>query len=249
VTRTRKQPPAAAHRRAWAASIALHAAGLAGAAAAGGAALDAVSWDGDAGVPIQLTLRADVPLPEFTPTEPVPQPVPPQNHDCSDDLPELPVSPSEWMLPRPVPDTDGEHVPDVPTEVPPHRPPPASLAFRYRVPTPLDRDEIAPQDAPDGALVQPSPLPGVNRPPLYPFVAWRRGIEGQVTVILEIDTAGEVDAAHVEQSSGSSLLDDAALSKLSSWRFQPAMQGGRAVRSTFRQVVIFRLGAAPELPR
>ena len=49
------------------------------------------------------------------------------------------------------------------------------------MPTPFECDEPTPQDAPDGAQVQPSPLPGVNRPPLYPFVAWRRGIEGQVT--------------------------------------------------------------------
>jgi len=244
VNRTRKPAPAVAQRRAWATSIVLHAAGLAGAAVAGGAAMDAVSWSGDAGVPIQLSLRADLVLPEFVPNEPVPQPVPQLLYDCSDDLPELPVPPPEWLLPRPVPDTDGEHVP----EVPPHRQPPASLALRYRVAAPHEHDEPAPQEAPAGALVQPSPLLGDNRPPLYPFVAWRRGIEGQVTVILEIDTTGEVEAAHVEQSSGSSLLDDAALSKLSSWRFRPAMQGGRAVRSTFRQVVIFRLGAPPELP-
>jgi TonB family protein len=60
-------------------------------------------------------------------------------------------------------------------------------------------------------------------------------------VILEIDAAGTVTAAHVETSSGSRALDDAALQKLATWRFEPARRAGIAVPGTFRQQVVFRL--------
>ena len=93
----------------------------------------------------------------------------------------------------------------------------------------------------DGALVQPSPLPGKNPPPEYPRAARRSGIEGEVTVILEIAADGRVDAAHVEKSSGSSLLDDAALHHLSKWTFEPARRAGVAVRGTYRTVVEFAI--------
>ncbi len=84
------------------------------------------------------------------------------------------------------------------------------------------------------------PLPGCNTPPAYPWTAWRRGIEGTVTVLLEIDRAGAVTQAHVAVSSGCSLLDDAALQALRQWRFALAEPGHRPVR-THRQDVVFRL--------
>jgi protein TonB len=87
----------------------------------------------------------------------------------------------------------------------------------------------------------PTALADHNLPPPYPYAAWRRGIEGAVLVLLEIDAAGTVTAAHVERSSGSSVLDDAALRQLAGWKFAPARRSGRAVPGTFRQEVVFRL--------
>jgi outer membrane biosynthesis protein TonB len=37
------------------------------------------------------------------------------------------------------------------------------------------------------------------------------------------------------------MLDDAALDQLATWRFTPARRGDKAVGSTFRQAVTFRL--------
>jgi len=46
---------------------------------------------------------------------------------------------------------------------------------------------------------------------LYPLEAVERGLEGEVTVLLFLDDAGNVIASRLESSSGYPLLDDAAL--------------------------------------
>jgi protein TonB len=92
-----------------------------------------------------------------------------------------------------------------------------------------------------GAFVEAAPCANANAPPRYPFVAWRRGWTGTVVVLLEIGADGTVANARVERSSGFAMLDDAALDQLATWRFTPARRGQRAVPSTFRQTVTFRL--------
>ncbi|HEX5052663.1 MAG TPA: energy transducer TonB [Planctomycetota bacterium] len=108
-------------------------------------------------------------------------------------------------------------------------------ALRVAEPPP---EALPPQQ---GVHAEPSPIPGHNAPPKYPFVAWRRGIEGTVVIELDIDATGAVTAARVEQSSGSALLDDAALQQLRTWVFSPARGPLGCEASRFRQEVVFRL--------
>ena len=58
--------------------------------------------------------------------------------------------------------------------------------------------------------------------PVYPDAARRQGITGKVLVRTLIDAAGKVQEVTVRRSSGSSMLDDAALAAVSKWRFQAA---------------------------
>ena len=60
-------------------------------------------------------------------------------------------------------------------------------------------------------------------------------------MLLEIGSDGTVAAAHVEVSSGSSLLDDSALQQLSKWKFEPSRRAGIAVRGSYRTVVAFAI--------
>ncbi|WP_309477004.1 energy transducer TonB [Trinickia acidisoli] len=77
--------------------------------------------------------------------------------------------------------------------------------------------------------------------PEYPAKAKRLEQEGTVVVRLTIGTDGAVKAAHVVQSSGYPLLDDAALASIRAGRCQPYMAGGlpRAVEAT--QPIAFNL--------
>lgn len=115
------------------------------------------------------------------------------------------------------------------------KPPPPAAAEQV----PPDAPAAAP--ASDGAMVEPSPLASENAPPRYPFVAWRRGIEGAVVVELGIDREGVVTAARVVQSSGNRSLDEAARDRLATWRFAPARNPLGPVACTQRQTVVFRL--------
>ena len=62
----------------------------------------------------------------------------------------------------------------------------------------------------------------VSRAPIeYPYEARRRRITGSGVVVMEIDrTTGKVKSAYMAPSTGSSILDHAALSSFRQWRFK-----------------------------
>src|SRR5690606_10423155 len=77
--------------------------------------------------------------------------------------------------------------------------------------------------------------------PRYPAEERRRGVEGNVTLRIDVDANGlptDVDYAH---RSGNRALDRAALVAARNWRFQPAIRNGEAVASTVTVPVAFRL--------
>lgn len=81
-----------------------------------------------------------------------------------------------------------------------------------------------------GAKVDQPPrkLPA-NVAPDYPLAARRAGQQGRVLVRADISTEGRVTEVSVHQSSGHSLLDEAAINAVRHWRFFPATSDGAAV--------------------
>jgi protein TonB len=66
-------------------------------------------------------------------------------------------------------------------------------------------------------------------PPPYPKPAVMRGIEGTVTLRIHVDASGRPIEVSVESSSGSALLDQAALKFVKArWHFVPAQRDGQA---------------------
>ncbi len=80
-----------------------------------------------------------------------------------------------------------------------------------------------------------------NRPPPYPPEAIRLGIEGTVLLRLHIDETGQVVRVDIVQSSGYSMLDQAATQAVQSWRGFPASRGGEPVSTDELLPVRFRL--------
>lgn len=74
--------------------------------------------------------------------------------------------------------------------------------------------------AAEAAAIVLVPLAGHNPQPEYPALAWRHGIEGTTLLALAVDAAGSVTDVQLVTSSGSKLLDDAALRAARSWRFE-----------------------------
>ncbi|MCI5837426.1 MAG: energy transducer TonB [Veillonellaceae bacterium] len=77
--------------------------------------------------------------------------------------------------------------------------------------------------------------------PSYPESARRAGQEGTVVVGLTIEVDGRVGDSWIISSSGSSTLDEAALSAVRRWKFVPAKEGGRAIRVNSQVPVTFNL--------
>ena len=134
-------------------------------------------------------------------------------------------------------------------------PEPAKPVKQMPPPKPVATAAPTPAPAPAPAAPGPNPLDtpkqisagelnqlGCQIPrPEYPAKAKRLEQEGTVVVKLTIGTDGAVKAAHVVQSSGYSLLDDAALVSIRAGRCQPYAAAGvpRVVEAT--QPIAFNL--------
>lgn len=77
--------------------------------------------------------------------------------------------------------------------------------------------------------VDEGPRPISRMPPKYPERARKKGISGRVELSLLISAAGAVQDPRVLSASPAGVFEEAALSAVRGWRFQPAMYDGRPV--------------------
>ena len=75
----------------------------------------------------------------------------------------------------------------------------------------------------------------------YPASAKRRRIQGTVMVRVKLGLDGVPMRVGLARSSGSGLLDDAALEAVAGWRYLPAVQNGSPIEFEFDQPVVFEL--------
>ena len=89
------------------------------------------------------------------------------------------------------------------------------------------------------AKLTPPDLNG-NVLPRYPEQARRLGWQGRVLLRIWINQQGSVTRVQVEESSGYSLLDAAAVTSVRTWRVQPAQRNGQAVAGSWLLPIRFR---------
>jgi protein TonB len=80
-----------------------------------------------------------------------------------------------------------------------------------------------------------------NPPILYPSEAVRDAIEGTVLLRIRIGPDGKVIAVELVQSSGSSILDRAAIEGVRKWHGQPGQISGHAIEAAALLPIVFRL--------
>jgi protein TonB len=81
-----------------------------------------------------------------------------------------------------------------------------------------------------------------RNPPLhYPPEAAARRIQGHLLLRLRIEADGRVSLVEIVQSSGSAILDQAAMTGVANWRGESAVRSDRPVASTILLPVEFRL--------
>jgi TonB family protein len=78
-------------------------------------------------------------------------------------------------------------------------------------------------------------------PVAYPVAARRAGLEGTLTVGLEVGPQGRVVRTWIVQSRAGLQLERAAIEALSRWRFDPARLAASGLGRTFHQSVSFQL--------
>jgi len=110
---------------------------------------------------------------------------------------------------------------------------------------------LRPRAAPAPVVVAAPPAPGKLEPPRlledisptarYPERARRRGMEGEVLLLVRVGMDGSVADVKVATSSGHEELDRAAVDAAKLWRFEPARRDGKAVTYDVRIPVEFRL--------
>lgn len=133
----------------------------------------------------------------------------------------------------------------------PQDPLPVSLPAQAVEPLPAETEQLP------AAVVTPSLAPAAaaetatepdykaaylnNPPPAYPMVARRNGLQGRVVLNVEVLASGVCGQINVHKSSGYTMLDEAALQTVKTWRFLPASQAGRAVDKWFMIPIQFSL--------
>lgn len=81
-----------------------------------------------------------------------------------------------------------------------------------------------------------------NPKPAYPPMARKLGLEGTVRLRILVDPDGATDQARILDSSGTEVLDNAALEAVRRWRFVPAREGKVAVAHWVDIPITFKLG-------
>jgi len=80
-----------------------------------------------------------------------------------------------------------------------------------------------------------------NPAPAYPPVARRLGEEGRVLLRVQVTADGAAASVELHKSSGSNLLDQAALAAVKKWRFIPAKRGEQTVSASVIVPVSFSI--------
>jgi periplasmic protein TonB len=89
--------------------------------------------------------------------------------------------------------------------------------------------------------VEHKPVPVHTPRPRYPRRALERRVEGAVVCRITVACDGSVVEVKVDKSSGSALLDRAAMRGVKGWRFEPGTLGGRAVQMDLSWRLLFSL--------
>lgn len=144
----------------------------------------------------------------------------------------------------------GSRLPSVPVRIRPPRltaltsqglrapdlPPPIPAMEGYDLESSLVRADGAPVAATAIARSHPD-----NPAPLYPDSAKRLGLQGEAVVRVTVTPDGQPESLILVESSGWSVLDDAALETVRTWRFVPGRRDGTDIRSTIELPIVFSL--------
>ncbi len=178
--------------------------------------------------PIRVSVRLvemAAPAPPVVVTEPVPGPVP--EPVMMEPLPQVVRAPEP--IKPPVRATVHKAEPQAPLMT---APPQQSAA----------EDRINAPTTPPSVIAVRYDADYLNNPaPVYPILSRRRGEQGKVLLLVQVSAQGMAERVEIQESSGHTRLDSAALEAVKRWRFVPARRGDVAVAASVVVPIVFRL--------
>jgi len=90
-------------------------------------------------------------------------------------------------------------------------------------------------------ILEARPIYRINPPPSYPFIARKRGYQGNVVLEVLINKQGKVIDFRLFSSSGYSILDKTAIASVKKWLFEPGMRGPDKIEMWVRVPIRFKL--------
>ena len=79
--------------------------------------------------------------------------------------------------------------------------------------------------------------------PQYPEIAREDGVDGKVILTLIVDEEGDVIQAEVIISEPADIFDEAALTAVRQYKFEPAKSHGKAIKVQMGQTIVFTLAS------
>ena len=146
----------------------------------------------------------------------------------------------------PIPPPTIDRIPLPPPEAPPtgevviRQPlaPNPGTTITTRVPGPA----AVPTPVPEVVRSPARAIAGTQTGPAYPPISRRLAEQGTVRLRVTVGTDGRVTETMLLESSGFERLDNAAAAwVVRHWRYEPAMEGNRAIESRVEAVLTFRL--------
>ncbi len=187
--------------------------------------------------PLEVNLIVPPPKPTLvTPPSPAPRPPPALQQPVKQTL-SLPVQQSVAPITKPAPPLPvpvEQHMVE-PVKQPEAAPPP---------PVAAEEPKAAPIKAAPVAEIEPPGFGAAylnNPPPKYPPAARKFGLQGTVLLRVLVSPAGLPEKISILTSSGSPVLDDAAINTVKQWTFVPAHQGDHAVAGSVNVPIRFVL--------
>jgi len=137
------------------------------------------------------------------------------------------------------------HTPAPPSSPAPTTGQPAPVRAAAAQPTQSPGVPIAPDQRPAGLPESGAASVDVsywrNPAPAYPARALRQRAEGTVLLEVHVLSSGQSGEIKLQSSSGSTLLDEAAINAVKTWRFRPAEVNGRPVAQWINVPITFRI--------
>ena len=179
-----------------------------------------------------LTVKLEIPPPQVIepPPPPVVKPPTPVTKEHQVVAPRAPVVPVQPVIAVERVDVTPASVVAPPVETPPA---PVQVAKAPVTSTPPRPEAIEPPHFDVSYLNNPRPA--------YPPMARKLGIEGVVLLRVDVSAKGTPDKIVIAQSSGASLLDEAAIKAVQGWTFVPARRGDSPIPHPVEVPIRFQL--------